>query len=53
MKTVTILLLLEPYVIKKGTEKHLEKIPRSSKLTKMQKIALTGIANILMKTLSM
>ena len=40
-------------IIKKGTEKHLEKIPRSLNLDEMQKIALTVTAHILRKTLSM
>ena len=40
-------------MIKKGTEKHLEKIPASPNLGEMQKIALTGTAHILRKTLSM
>ena len=40
-------------MIKKGTEKHLEKIPGSPNLAEMQKIALTGTTHILRKTLSM
>ena len=39
-------------MIKKGTEKYLEKIPGSSNLAEMQKIAPTGTAHILRKTLS-
>ena len=38
---------------KKGTEKNLEKIPGSTNLAEKQKIALTGTAHILRKTLSM
>ena len=40
-------------MIKKGTEKHLEQIRGSPNLAEMQKIALTGTAHILRKTLSM
>ena len=39
-------------IIKKGTEKHLGKIPGSLSLDEMQKIALTVTARILRKTLS-
>ena len=54
MKTVTILVVIEALgMIKKGTEKHLEKKPGSPNLSEMQKIALTGTAHILRKTLSM
>ena len=54
MKTVTILVVIGTLgMIKKGTEKHLEKIPGSPNLAEMQKIALTGITHILRKTLSM
>ena len=53
-KTVTIHVVIEALgMIKKGTEKHLEKIPWSPKLAEMEKIALTGNAHILRKTLSM
>ena len=41
------------YDKKKGTEKHLKKIPGSPNLAEMQKIALTGTTHILRKTLSM
>ena len=40
-------------MIKKGTEKQLVQIPGSPNLAQMQKIALTGTAHILRKTLSM
>ena len=54
MKTVTIPVVIGALsMIKKGTEKHLEKIPGSPNLAEMQKIALTGAAHILRKTLSM
>ena len=54
METVTIPAVIGALgMIKKGTEKHLEKIPGSPKLNEMQKIALTGTAHILRKTLSM
>ena len=54
MKTVTIPVVIGALdMIKKKTEKHLEKIPGSPNLAEMQKIALTGTAHILRKTLSM
>ena len=54
MRTVTIPVVIGALgVIKKGTEKHLEKISGSPNLGEMQKIALTGTAHILRKTLSM
>ena len=40
-------------LIKKGTEKHIEKIPGKISLSECQKIALMGTAHILRKTLSM
>ena len=40
-------------VIKTGTGKHLGQIPGSRNLAEMHKIALTGTAHILRKTLSM
>ena len=43
MKTVTIPVVIGALgMIKKGTEKHLEKIPGSPNLAEKQKIALTG-----------
>ena len=54
MKTVTIPVVIGALgMIKKGTDKHLEKIPGSPNLDEMQKKALTGTAHILRKTLSM
>ena len=54
MKTVTIPVVIGALgITKKGTKKHLEKIPWNLNLAEMQKIALTGTANILRKTLSM
>ena len=53
MKTVIPVVIGALGIIKKGTEKHLEKIPGSSNLAEMQKIAPTGTAHILRKTLSM
>ena len=54
MKTVTIPAVIGAFgMIKKGTEKHLEKIPGIPNLDEMQKIALTGTAHILRNTLSM
>ena len=54
MKTVTIPVVIGTLgMIKKGTEKHLEKIPRSLSLDEMRKIALTVTDHILRKTLSM
>ena len=54
IKTVTIPVVIGTLgMIKKGTKKHLEKIPGSLNLAQMQKIALTGTAYILRKTLSM
>ena len=40
-------------MIKKGTKKRLEQIPGSPDIAEMQKVALTGTAHILRKTLSM
>ena len=40
-------------MIKKGTEKRLEQIPRSPNIAEMQIVALTGTAPILRKNLSM
>ena len=54
MKTVTIPVVIRALgMIKKGTDKHLQKIPGSPNLDEMQKKALTGTAHILRKTLSM
>ena len=54
MKTLTIAVVIGALgMIKKGTEKHLEKIPGSPNVAETQKIALTGTAHILRKTLSM
>ena len=54
MKTVTIPVVIGTLgMIKKGTEKHLEKIPRTLNLDEMQKLAFTVTAHILRKTLSM
>ena len=53
MKTVTIPFVIWLGMIKKGNEKHLEKIPGSPGLAEMQKIALTGTAHILRTILSM
>ena len=53
MKTVTIPIVIGALgIIKKGTRKHLEQVPGSSNLAEIQKIALTGTAHILRKTLS-
>ena len=54
MKTVTTPVVTGTLgMIKKVTEEHLEQIPGSPNLVEMQKIAPTGIAHILRKTLSM
>ena len=54
MKTVPVPVLIGALgVIKKATEKDLEKIPGCPNLAEMQKIALIGTAYILRKTLSM
>ena len=54
MKTVTVPVVIGALgMIKKGTEKYLEKIPGSPSLGEMQKMALTGTAHVLRKTLSM
>ena len=43
IKTVTIPVVIGALgIIKKGTEKHLEKVPESPNLAEMQKLALTG-----------
>ena len=39
-------------MVKKGTEKHLQKIPGGHKLKEVQKIVLTSTAHILRKALS-
>ena len=53
MKTVTIAVVIGALgMIKKGTEKHLEKIPESPNLGELRKITLTGTAHILRKTLN-
>ena len=54
MKTVAIPVVIGALgMIKKGTEKHLEKISGSPNLYEMQKAALTGTAHSLTKPLSM
>ena len=51
MKTVTIPVVIGVLgMIKKSTEKHLEKIPGSQNLGEMQKIARSGTTHILRKT---
>ena len=53
-KTVTMPVVIGALdMIKKGNEKHLQKIPGSPNLAEMQKIALTGTTHILRKILSM
>ena len=53
MKTVTIPVVIGALgMIKKSTEKHLEKIPGSQNLGEMQKTTLSGTTHILRKTLS-
>ena len=53
MKTVTIPFVIGDLgMIKKGTEKHLEKIPGSPNPGEVQKIAVTGTAHIVRKILS-
>ena len=53
-KTITIPVVIGALgLIKKGTEKHIEKIPGEISLPELQKIALMGTAHILRKTLSM
>ena len=54
METVTIPVVFGAlYMINKGSEKHLEKIPGNQNFGEMQIKALTGTAHILRKTLSM
>ena len=54
MKNVTIAVMIGALgMVKKGTEKHLEQTPGGLNLAQMQKVALTGTAHILRKTLSM
>ena len=54
MKTVTTPVVTGTLgMIENVAEEHLEQIPGSPNLVEMQKIALTGTANILRKTLSM
>ena len=54
MKTLTIPAVIGGFgMIKKGTEKHLEQIPGTPNIAETQTIALTGIAHILRKTLSL
>ena len=53
MKTVTIPVVIGALgMIKKSTEKYLEKIPGSQNLGEMQKITLSGTTHILRKTSS-
>ena len=54
MTTVTIPVVIGTFgMIKKGTGKHLEKLPGSPNPGEIQKIAFTETAHILRKTLSM
>ena len=53
MKTATIPVVIGTLdVIKTGTGKHLEQISGSQNLAEMHKTALTDVAHILRKTLS-
>ena len=53
MKTTTVPVVIGALeVIKKGIEKHIEKIPGKINITELQKIALLGSSHILRKVLS-
>ena len=53
MKTTTVPVVIGALgVIKKGIEKHIEKIPGTINITELQKIALLGSSHILRKVLS-
>ena len=53
MKTTTVPVVIGALgVIKKGIEKHIEKIPGKVNITELQKIALLGSSHILRKVLS-
>lgn len=54
LKTITVPIIVGALgMIKKGTQKHLDKVPGGHKLSDIQKIVLNSTAHILRKTLSM
>ena len=54
LKTITVPVVIGALgVVKKGIEKHIDKIPGKIKITQLQKIALVGSSHILRKVLSM
>jgi len=53
MKTITVPVVIGALaVVKKGIEKHIDKIPGKINITELQKIALLGSSHILRKVLS-
>jgi len=53
LKTVTVPVVIGALgVVKKGIEKHIDKIPGKLNITELQKITLLGSSNILRKVLS-
>jgi len=53
LKTITVHVVIQALgVVKKGIEKHIDKIPGKIIITELQKIALLGSSHILRKVLS-
>ena len=53
LKTITVPVVIGALgVVKKGIEKHIDKIPGKINITELQKIALLGSSHILRKVLS-
>ena len=53
LKTITVPVVIGALgIVKKGNEKHIDKIPGKIKITELQKIALLGSSHILRKVLS-
>ena len=53
LKTITVPVVIRALgVVKKGIEKHIDKIPGKTLITELQKIALLGSSQILRKVLS-
>ena len=52
MKTITVHVVIGALgIVKKGIEKHIDKIPGKINITELQKIALPGSSHILRKVL--
>ena len=53
LKTITVPVVIGALgIVKKGIEKHIDKIPGKINVTELQKIALRGSSHILRKVLS-